>query len=89
VRGETDPKTVQALLRHANVKATLQLYAHSDLANKMTAQGEALAAILKQPENDGDQSNLGYFPFTLSLSPDAECADENLHCSRMNTRVRK
>jgi len=38
----------------------------------MTAQGEALAAILKQPENDGDQSNLGYFPFTLSLSPNAD-----------------
>jgi len=50
VRGQTDPKTVQALLRHANVKTTLELCAHSDLADRMTAQGEALAAILKQPE---------------------------------------
>ena len=49
VRAQTDPKTVQALLRHANVKTTLQLYAHSDLADRMTAQGEALAAILNQP----------------------------------------
>ena len=49
VRTQTDPKTVQALLRHANVKTTLQLYAHSDLADRMTAQGEALAAILNQP----------------------------------------
>ena len=28
VRAQTDPKTVQELLRHANVKTTLQLYAH-------------------------------------------------------------
>jgi len=29
VRTKTDPKTVQTLLRHSNVKTTLQLYAHS------------------------------------------------------------
>ena len=29
VRSKTDPKTVQALLRHSDVKTTLQLYAHS------------------------------------------------------------
>jgi integrase len=29
VRSKTDPKTVQALLRHSEVKTTLQLYAHS------------------------------------------------------------
>lgn len=49
VRAQTDPKTVQALLRHANVRTTLQLYAHSDLADRLNAPGEALAAILKQP----------------------------------------
>jgi len=27
VRSKTDPKTVQALLRHSDVKTTLQLYA--------------------------------------------------------------
>lgn len=29
VHSKTDPKTVQALLRHSDVKTTLQLYAHS------------------------------------------------------------
>ncbi|HEV2395678.1 MAG TPA: tyrosine-type recombinase/integrase [Candidatus Sulfotelmatobacter sp.] len=46
VRSKTDPKTVQALLRHSDVKTTLQLYAHSVSADRMTAQGEMLQAIL-------------------------------------------
>ena len=46
VRTKTDPKTVQALLRHSDVKTTLQLYAHSVSADRMTAQGEVLQAIL-------------------------------------------
>ncbi len=46
VRSKTDPKTVQALLRHSDVKTTLQLYAHSISADRMTAQGEVLQAIL-------------------------------------------
>lgn len=46
VRSKTDPKTVQALLRHSDVKTTLQLYAHSVSADRMTAQGEVLQAIL-------------------------------------------
>ena len=46
VRSKTDPKTVQALLRHSDVKTTLQLYAHSISADRMTAQGEMLQAIL-------------------------------------------
>jgi hypothetical protein len=37
---------VQALLRHSDVKTTLQLYAHSVSADRMTAQGEVLEAIL-------------------------------------------
>jgi chromosome partitioning protein len=53
VRSKTDPKTVQALLRHSDVKTTLQLYAHSVSADRMTAQGEMLHAILggKSAEN--------------------------------------
>jgi len=47
VRGKTDPKTVQALLRHSDVKTTLQLYAHSISEDRMTAQGLMLEAILK------------------------------------------
>jgi integrase len=46
VRSKTDPKTVQALLRHSDVKTTLQLYAHSVSEDRMTAQGTMLQAIL-------------------------------------------
>jgi integrase len=47
VRTKTDPKTVQALLRHSDVKTTLQLYAHSISEDRMAAQGQVLEAILK------------------------------------------
>jgi site-specific recombinase XerD len=40
VRTKTDPKAVQALLRHSDVKTTLQLYAHSVSADRMVAQGK-------------------------------------------------
>jgi integrase len=49
VRTKTDPKTVQTLLRHANVKTTLQLYAHSVSEDRMAAQGLALGAFLQPP----------------------------------------
>jgi len=47
VRSKTDPKTVQALLRHSDVKTTLQLYAHSVSEDRLTAQGKVLDAILQ------------------------------------------
>jgi integrase len=47
VRSKTDPKTVQALLRHSDVKTTLQLYAHSISEDRMAAQGQMLEAILQ------------------------------------------
>jgi integrase len=46
VRTKTDPKTVQALLRHSDVKTTLQLYSHSVSEDRMKAQGAMLQAIL-------------------------------------------
>jgi integrase len=46
VHSRTDPKTVQALLRHSDLRTTLQLYAHSISGERMTAQGEVLQAIL-------------------------------------------
>jgi integrase len=46
VRTKTDPKTVQALLRHANVTTTLGLYAHANSDIKLAAQGEMLEAML-------------------------------------------
>jgi integrase len=47
VRSRTDPKTVQALLRHSDVKTTLQLYAHSVSEDRLAAQGQVLGAILQ------------------------------------------
>ena len=41
----TDPKTVQTLLRHADVATTLGIYAHSHNEARMTAQGDMLAAF--------------------------------------------
>jgi integrase len=52
VRSKTDPKTVQALLRHADVKTTLQLYSHSVSEDRMQAQGAMLQAILGRARNE-------------------------------------
>jgi integrase len=46
VRIRTDPKTVQTLLRHSDVKLTLQVYAHAVSQDRMAAAGEMLVAIL-------------------------------------------
>jgi integrase len=43
----TDPKTVQTLLRHADVATTLGIYAHSHSESRMTAQGDMLTAFFK------------------------------------------
>ena len=42
----TDPKTVQSLLRHANIKTTMDVYAHANSNNKMAAQDRMGAAIV-------------------------------------------
>jgi integrase len=47
VRTKTDIKTVQSLLRHSDVKTTLQLYAHSVSEDRLAAQGQVLTAILE------------------------------------------
>jgi integrase len=47
VRSKTDPKTVQALLRHSDVKTILQLYAHSVSEDQLAAQDQVLGAILQ------------------------------------------
>jgi integrase len=54
IRARTDPKTVQTLLRHSDVKLTLQFYAHAVSQDRMAAAGEMLAAILSHaPEQSG------------------------------------
>jgi integrase len=55
VRIRTDPKTVQTLLRHSDVKLTLQFYSHSVSQDRMAAAGEMLIAILSHA---ADQSGL-------------------------------
>jgi integrase len=55
VRIRTDPKTVQTLLRHSDVKSTLQFYSHAVSQDRMAAAGEMLIAILGHA---ADQSGL-------------------------------
>ena len=52
----TDPKTVQTLLRHSDVKLTLQFYTHAISDDRMAAAGAMLVAILRPC---GEQSGLG------------------------------
>src|ERR1700722_957626 len=45
VRIRADPKTVQTLPRHSDVKLTLQCYTHSVSEDRMAAAGAMLTAI--------------------------------------------
>jgi site-specific recombinase XerD len=49
VQAGKDPKTVQTLLRHADVHTTLQIYAHGRNEDRMTAQGDMLTAFFAPP----------------------------------------
>ena len=40
-----DPKTVQGILRHEDVRTTVQLYVQSDQESKLEAQGEFLELL--------------------------------------------
>ena len=54
VRIRTDPKTVQTLLRHSDVKLTLQFYTHAVSRDRMAAAGKMLGAILSHaPDQSG------------------------------------
>ena len=46
IRIRTDPKTVQTLLRHSDVRLTLQFYTHAVSRDRMAAAGKMLGAIL-------------------------------------------
>lgn len=48
----TDPKTVQDLLRQADVQTTLKFYAHSKHETKLAAQAQVLEAILQKPVSE-------------------------------------
>jgi integrase len=54
IRIRTDPKTVQTLLRHSDVKLTLQFYTHTVSRDRMVAAGKMLSAILSHaPDKNG------------------------------------
>jgi integrase len=54
IRIRTDPKTVQTLLRHSDVKLTLQFYTHAVSRDRMVASGKMLSAILSHaPDKNG------------------------------------
>ncbi len=57
VAKDVDPKTVQAMLRHANVTTTLQLYAKSVDGKRLKAQEQVLAAMFR-PESRESQAGL-------------------------------
>jgi integrase len=52
VKLKCDPKTVQWILRHEDVRTTMQLYAQSDQESKLAAQGKFLEVLL------GDKAHL-------------------------------
>ena len=60
----TDPKTVQAMLRHADVSTTLGLYTHANSASKMSAQGIVLKAFFSSP-------------VTTTSNPSKDCLSTN------------
>jgi len=54
IRTRTDPKTVQTLLRHSDVKLTLQFYSHAVGRDCMVAAGKMLTVILSYaPDKNG------------------------------------
>src|SRR5207244_10995467 len=61
IRIRTDPKTVQTLLRHSDVKLTLQFYTHAVSRDRMVAAGKMLTAILSHaPGKKRTESGLNW-----------------------------
>jgi integrase len=57
VKLKYDPKTVQGILRHEDVRTTMQLYAQSDQESRLETQGKFLALLLRDkahPPAHGD-----------------------------------
>jgi integrase len=54
IRIKTDPKTVQTLLRHSDVRLRLQFYTHAISDDRVSAAGAMLAAILNHAEAKAD-----------------------------------
>jgi integrase len=59
IRIRTDPKTVQTLLRHRDVRLTLQFYTHAVSRDRMVAAGKMLTAILSHAPESGSRRIFG------------------------------
>jgi integrase len=69
IRIRTDPKTVQTLLRHSDVKFTLQFYTHAVSRDRMVAAGKMLTAILSHaPDKNGLRADWGVTELSRSRS---------------------
>jgi integrase len=44
-KGKVDPKTVQGMLRHSDIRTTMNLYTQDDREEKQAAQGAFLSAV--------------------------------------------
>ena len=44
-KGKVDPKTVQGILRHSDIRTTMNLYTQDDHDEKQAAQGAFLSAV--------------------------------------------
>ena len=53
VANNYDPKLTQELLRHSNIRTTLDLYAQAITPKKLEAQGTFLRSLLAQGEATG------------------------------------
>src|SRR3981081_1016676 len=60
VRIRTDPKAVQTLLRHSDVKLTLQFYSHAVSRDRMVAAGKMLSASLSHARQKRTDSGLNW-----------------------------
>jgi integrase len=86
IRIRTDPKTVQTLLRHSDVKLTLQFYTHAVSRDRMAAAGKMLTAILSHAGGPKrTESGLKKNCATLSSSPSSGCENCVQRLSRMRT----
>jgi hypothetical protein len=66
VRRRTDPKTVQTLLRHSDVKLTGQFHSEAVSQDRIAAPGEMLTAILSYESGLRPSNKVRASPFVRS-----------------------
>jgi integrase len=68
IRTRTDPKTVQTLLRHGDIKLTLQFYTHAVSRDRMVAAGKILQRFSAMLEAKADRKRTQQEMHRLSSS---------------------